>query len=280
MPIVLFDPHLNLARSTVAVAPSTPTAGTSLTLSAGDGALFPATTLGAYNMIVWPAGVEPTRTNAEIFRVTTRTADVLSPIVRTQESSNTRSIIVGDQVALVPTVKTFTDIENSFVSWDPGLGTFLNITNTTTLTAAWNPAAHAANIYKTFDRLSHKAIYIYVNNTAGAVNFRIDHYWGGSGGSPLVDSFTISVPATTTYYVKAEVEIEITSGATQNITVRLEFYNATTGVLVSTRYILFNGTYNTVTGTSVLVSYVSMASASASLFIQGWQGLTVLQRGS
>ena len=106
-----FDPHLNLRRATVSVAPSPATSGTSLIVDAGS--VFPATALGAYNLLVWPNGEAPTTQNAEIIRVTTRTVDTLNPIVRAQEGSSARSIVIGDQVALAPTAKTFTDIETA-----------------------------------------------------------------------------------------------------------------------------------------------------------------------
>ena len=106
-----FDPHLNLRRSTVAGAPSPALSGTSLTLAAATGANFPATSGGAYNLICWPSGQEPTQANTEIIRVVTRAGDVLSSILRAQEGTAARAIAIGDNVALVPTAKTFTDIE-------------------------------------------------------------------------------------------------------------------------------------------------------------------------
>lgn len=108
-----FDPHLNWRRSTVAGAPSPATSGTALTLATGEGTLFPATSAGSnsYNLLVWPASVLPTRTNAELIRVVTRATDVLSVVTRAQEGSTAQSIAVGWQVALVPSAKTFEDIE-------------------------------------------------------------------------------------------------------------------------------------------------------------------------
>lgn len=101
------DAHKNFAYSLVATAPSTPTAGTSLVVTAGQGALFPAV---PFNATIWPSGVSPTSTNAEIVRVTNIATDTLT-ITRTQESSANRSVVVGDQIAATVTVKTLTDVE-------------------------------------------------------------------------------------------------------------------------------------------------------------------------
>lgn len=114
-----FDPHKNFAYSTVATAPSPAGSGTSLTLQTGDGALFPdPSTDGAFNLTVWPAGVAPLKSNAEIVRCTARASDVLT-ITRTEEGTSARSIVVGDQIALTITAKVITDIETS--STDPSV---------------------------------------------------------------------------------------------------------------------------------------------------------------
>lgn len=102
-----YDAHNNLAYSTVAVPPSPPLSGTSLTLAAGQGALMPAV---PFNATVWAAGVMPLTINAEIVRVTAVVGDVLT-ITRNQESTSARSIQVGDQFANTATVKVFTDLE-------------------------------------------------------------------------------------------------------------------------------------------------------------------------
>lgn len=103
-----FDAHANFAYSTVLTAPSPATSGTSLVVQSGDGAKFPAV---PFNASVWPVGVLPIASNAEIVRVTAVSTDTLT-IVRTQESTSARTIVVGDQIAATITKKTFTDIEN------------------------------------------------------------------------------------------------------------------------------------------------------------------------
>lgn len=100
----------NFGYSTVAVAPSPATSGTTLTVAAGDGEEFPP---APFNLIVWPApGPIPLDTNAEIVRVTSVSTDTFT-IVRqtTTETSNaSRAILVGDQVMLAGSAKTITDI--------------------------------------------------------------------------------------------------------------------------------------------------------------------------
>lgn len=106
-----FDAHANFAYSTVATAPSPASSGTSLVVAAGDGAKFPAV---PFNATVWPAGAQPLTTNAEIVRVTAGPpgSDTFT-IVRAQESSSARAIVVGDQIAATITKKTLTDAETS-----------------------------------------------------------------------------------------------------------------------------------------------------------------------
>lgn len=104
----VMDPHANFSYSTVATAPSPATTGTSLVLASGEGALFPS--LFPYNVTIWPIGLRPTSSNAEIVKVTGRSTDTLT-IVRQQEGTSARTVIVGDQIALTVTNKVLTDIE-------------------------------------------------------------------------------------------------------------------------------------------------------------------------
>ncbi len=102
-----FDNHTNLAYSTVATAPSPATSGTSLVLQSGDGSIFPA---APFNVTIWPASLQPLAANAEIARVTGKSTDTLT-IVRAQEGTSARTVVVGDQIAATITAKTITDIE-------------------------------------------------------------------------------------------------------------------------------------------------------------------------
>ena len=81
-----FDAHANFAYSTVATAPSPATTGTSLTLTAGGGAKFPA---APFNVTIAPAGATRAQTaaQAEIARVTNVAGDVLT-ITRAAEGPN------------------------------------------------------------------------------------------------------------------------------------------------------------------------------------------------
>lgn len=101
------DAHKNFAASLVATAPSPATSGTSLVVTAADGAKFPT---APFNATIWPVGVQPTTTNAEIVRVTAVSTDTLT-ITRTQESTSARTVIVGDQIQAGLTGKVMTDAE-------------------------------------------------------------------------------------------------------------------------------------------------------------------------
>lgn len=104
-----FDPHKNFSYSTVLTAPSPATSGTSLVVQAADGTKFPTP---PFNATVWPTAANPTGTNAEIVRVTGVATDTFT-IVRAQETTTARSIIVGDQIAATVTAKTLTDVETA-----------------------------------------------------------------------------------------------------------------------------------------------------------------------
>lgn len=102
------DARKNFAYSTIAVAPSPDTSGTSLEVQAADGAKFAAV---SFNAVVWPQGVQPTTTNAEVIRVTNKGSGDDWTIQRTQEGSSARAIQVGDQIMAGLTSKSLTDIE-------------------------------------------------------------------------------------------------------------------------------------------------------------------------
>lgn len=125
-----FDAHANLANSLVVTAPSPANSGTSLVVSAGQGVLFPAV---PFNCIVCPANTLPTKTNAEIIRVTNISTDTFT-ISRAQEGTTARNIVVGDYIANAITVKSFTDIENLITSG--GVTSVAGTANQITLSAA------------------------------------------------------------------------------------------------------------------------------------------------
>lgn len=107
------DAHKNFARSTIATPPSPATSGTSLAVDTGEGDRFPAV---PFNATVKPVGVDATPENSEIIRVTGRTADTFTTIVRAQESSTARGILAGDQIVAGVSSKTLTDIEDAIAS--------------------------------------------------------------------------------------------------------------------------------------------------------------------
>lgn len=115
------DTHKNFAYSLVATAPSPASSGTSLIVTAAQGALFPAV---PFNATIWPTGVQPLSTNAEIVTVTAIATDTFT-IVRAQEGSSARTVVIGDQIAATITVKALTDAERTaMLSTAPPADTF------------------------------------------------------------------------------------------------------------------------------------------------------------
>lgn len=100
------DAHANLAHSTLA-SPPDGTSGTELTVATGHGARFPT---APFNVTVWPAGVSPTYTNAEIMRVTNVASDTFT-VTRAQEGTSARTFSNNSQIAATITAKTQTDAE-------------------------------------------------------------------------------------------------------------------------------------------------------------------------
>lgn len=103
----------NLAYATVAVAPSPALSGTSITVAAGKGSLFPASN---FTITVYPPNTPPLASNAEICLCTSRTGDVLT-IVRAQEGTTAKSIATGWQLANTATALDFTEIQDSIIQF-------------------------------------------------------------------------------------------------------------------------------------------------------------------
>lgn len=171
------DAHKNFAYSTVATAPSPADTGVSLIVQAGDGAKFPTP---PFNATVWPAGVLPITTNAEIIRVTAISTDTLT-ITRIQESTSARSIVIGDQIAATITNKTLTDIENLLPT-----GTIVGTTDAQTLT---NKTLSDVFMGETLQSLS--ATLRSITLTA-STNFRVDE------SVKIGSSFSLKIPSTST----------------------------------------------------------------------------------
>lgn len=111
-----FDPVKNFAISKIATAPDPDDSGLSCAVTAGEGALFPLpSSSGAFNAIVFPDREQPTVANAEIVRVTARSTDTFT-IVRAQEGTTARHIVVGDIIMFGATAKVWNDVFNAFLT--------------------------------------------------------------------------------------------------------------------------------------------------------------------
>jgi len=105
-------PVANLLSSTVLTAPDPADSGTSIQVQAADADNFPdPSTAGAYNLVVYPSGYQPTRTNAEIVRVTAKSGGGYLTITRAQEGTTAKSIEVGWEISMNITAKMFVDID-------------------------------------------------------------------------------------------------------------------------------------------------------------------------
>lgn len=114
------DEQANFAISVVATAPSPAASGTSLTVSAGDGAGFPTV---PFNAIVGNSGLVPPMcgTAPEVVRVTAIATDTLT-ITRAQEDTSARSILVGDWIDARFTAKALIASSGSGVGFATGTG--------------------------------------------------------------------------------------------------------------------------------------------------------------
>lgn len=115
VPPAVFDPHPNFAYSTVLVPPSPATTGQSLVIQNGDGLVFAAPQGRGYPVTIWPAASatdpRPTRLNAELAQLVGGPPGDVFTLVRAQQGSTARAIIVGDQIAATVSQKAETDIE-------------------------------------------------------------------------------------------------------------------------------------------------------------------------
>jgi hypothetical protein len=104
----------NFSVSAVATAPSPAASGLTLVVTAGHGARLPAT---PFQATIWPAGDLPTLDNAEIITVTGIATDTLT-IVRAQEGSAARTVVVGDIIAATLTKQM---LQRDLDAWDLGI---------------------------------------------------------------------------------------------------------------------------------------------------------------
>jgi hypothetical protein len=107
----------NNSRSLVATAPSPATSGTSLVVTGGTGADFPAPGNGFWATI-WDAATyaDPTDdANMEIVLVTARATDTFT-ITRAQQSTAARTVVVGDAIAVLWTAQNVDDITTAITA--------------------------------------------------------------------------------------------------------------------------------------------------------------------
>ena len=127
-----FTLHPNAAIGVVAIAPTPPTSGATLTLQPGQGAKF-----GAPNVrvAIAPPNVDPIALAAavEFALMTDCTGDVLTLTRATEGPNGARAIQVGDLVYATPTGSVFEDIEAAIQA--SGVSTVLRY-NWSTATAA------------------------------------------------------------------------------------------------------------------------------------------------
>jgi hypothetical protein len=115
-----------------------------------------------FNVTIWPTASLAVATNAEIVRVTAISTDTLT-ILRAQEGSTARTILVGDLIAVTITAKALTDIETDVAALGvttAALGvttTALSVASTATdalvmaLGTAVNAAANIQNVILAVD---------------------------------------------------------------------------------------------------------------------------------
>jgi hypothetical protein len=122
------DPVTNFA--TVVVDGLYDAAATLVDLQAGEGASLPATSTGTFHLVWWNAtdySNPENDPNVEIIRVTTRTGDELSAIVRAREGTAATTKNTSGKtykMRLAPTEK----FRNDIVAYTPGMDTFDNVT--------------------------------------------------------------------------------------------------------------------------------------------------------
>lgn len=115
------DLAANFCYGTVTTAPSPAASGTSMVVTLLGGATLPAT---PWNALVWITGEGSLRSNSEIVRVTNVSmagAAATLTMVRAQEGSSARTIVVGDQFGVGPTAKFVTDLIAELAAKSPTL---------------------------------------------------------------------------------------------------------------------------------------------------------------
>lgn len=169
------DAIKNFAYSTITTAPSSPTAGTSCVVASG--AVFPT---APFNAVVWPPGVIPLSTNAEIVRVTVVSTNTLT-ITRAQEGTSAQSVAIGWQIDAGITVALFEQYAPSSVA---SARAFVSSTSQTLATAT----------------------------TAAITSMTADTTYGNTGITVTGTGFTIITPGK--YRICGAVEAQFGTGPT------------------------------------------------------------------
>jgi len=244
------DAHTNFAKSLVATAPSPALSGTSLVVTAGDGALFPTP---PFNAVVFPPGApQPLRGNAEIVRVTGVSTDTFTIVRNTSTDNNNQaqSIGVGWIIDASITAKTLQDVETQ-----PG---------TILATSVYRPSSlDSWNV---------------VGGTMTAMNFT-------SGGNAASPSFTVPANGIIDVYfqftftlIKAAVNTALFVGLFQHgtSTVLGDWINVMVNTQTSAQLILNVSDIFHVTGLSpgalqidLAAAYVTATGASAIIYAEG-----------
>lgn len=251
-------------------APSPATSGTSLTLTTGSGARFPATSV-TYEALVYQLtdpGVN------ERVRVTARSTDVLT-IVRNVDSRGAQTITSSGWAIMALHTHGLVAMEG------PNGGLFVNQASTNAAFAAYAPASNPAKSLQTNDGLHHKQSYDFINGLGGAHTFTLTLGFGLAGvAQGVFATLAISVPANTTYVLDVDVMVIATGSATQGIVTKVAIYNSTTGAVVNVIILQANGTFDTAANAYHFNHTGQMDASSASLTFQGYNSWTTLVRGS
>lgn len=260
-----------VAWALVTGAPSPATTGTSLSVTTGHGARFPASTV-TYEALVYSL-TDPGAN--ERVRVTSRSTDVISPIVRNVDGRGAQAIAaVGWAIHAIHT--------HGLLAMEGPTGVFVAQSNSTGPFAVYTPTANPAKSLQIGDALHHKQSYLFINSLGGAHTFTLNLGFGLNGVAQQVfHTVAISVPANTTYNLDVDVMLYAYTTANQYIKSKVTVVNATTGAHVDTKLVIIaSGTFDTAANDYHFLHTGAMDAASASLTIQGYPSWTTLVRGS
>lgn len=235
-PSISFETHGNDGYSTVAVsgAPSPATTGTTLTLTAAT--TFPSPNAPGskpYIVGIWPVSTQPTQANQELALCTAIDYGTnVMTLVRAQEGSTARTVIDGDQVALVHSAKAMTDVEAAVLALDSRLNAVETTRTlaTTALTLVATDNSSRTTTSTSYVDLGAAQLTIPVNaiyrinfvsncfSAGGSATGTVSVAYGGvaasdangvsNGNLPTPGAIATSVPFTTTLFAGALVKLQ------------------------------------------------------------------------